>query len=89
MLYLYGDYNSQPARAIWSLATHESDKLGNWERVDVNLSKLEQRKPAYKSINPLGKVPALKETFADGSPEFNLFESHAMMKYLCFSRSLP
>ena len=35
-----------------------------------------------------GKIPAIRETFDDGRPDFVLSESHAIIKYLCYSRNL-
>lgn len=46
------------------------------ETVVVDLSKGEQRKPAYLALNPNGKVPTLE----DG--DFVLWESQAIMIYL-------
>ena len=47
------------------------------EAVAVNLREGEQKQPGYLAINPFGKVPAIDD---DG---FYLFESNAIMKYLC------
>jgi len=43
----------------------------------VDLSKGEQRQPAYLALNPMGKVP----TLVDG--DLKLTESYAIMIYLC------
>jgi len=48
-----------------------------YEAVVVNLREGEQKRPEYLAINPFGKVPAIDD---DG---FYLFESNAIMKYLC------
>ena len=45
--------------------------------VSIDLSRGEQRSDDYLAINPFGKVPAIDD---DG---FYLFESNAIMKYLC------
>ena len=74
---LYGDVASQPARAVWILAY-----------VEINLSKMEQYDPKYKQINPIGKVPAMKVS-TPGGQDFNMFESIAIMKYLCGLKNLP
>lgn len=47
------------------------------------ISKGEQRTPSYAQINPLKKVPALREE-PDG---FTLNESSAIMRYLCLTRT--
>jgi len=48
-----------------------------YEAVGVDLRSGEQRRPEYLAINPFGKVPAIDD---DG---FFVFESNAIMKYLC------
>ncbi len=61
MLYLYGDIMSQPTRAVWTLAMENQDLIGPFKIVEVNLSSLDQYKPEFKKINPIGKVPAMKD----------------------------
>lgn len=39
------------------------------------------QEPWFLEINPNGRIPALTDTFTDGSP-INLFESGAIMQYL-------
>jgi len=51
------------------------------------MSKMEHLEEEYLKINPNGKVPAMLDE-KDGY-NFNLFESHAIMKYICRSRNLP
>ncbi len=46
------------------------------EKVTVDITKGEQKKPEYLAINPYGKVPALQD---DGS---NVYESTIIMEYL-------
>jgi len=48
-----------------------------YEAIAVDLRSGEQRAPAYLAVNPFGKVPAIDD---DG---FYLFESNAIMTYLC------
>ena len=48
-----------------------------YEAIAVDLRSREQRAPEYLAVNPFGKVPAIDD---DG---FYLFESNAIMKYLC------
>ena len=45
--------------------------------------KMDQHKPEFKKINPNGKVPAI----SDKSGQINLFESHAILRYLHQTRS--
>lgn len=49
----------------------------DYEPIAVDLRRGEQRSDDYLEINPFGKVPAIDD---DG---FYLFESNAIMKYLC------
>ena len=46
------------------------------EMVPVDLTKQEQRKPAFLALNPFGRVPVL----VDG--DLTLWESHAILDYL-------
>lgn len=51
----------------------------------VNLSKGEQRDPAYKRINPYGKIPAIVDhdpPAAYGHQSFTVFESGSILLYL-------
>ena len=50
---------------------------------------MEQYKPEYKKINPIGKVPAMQIEGSGGEPDFNMFESMAIMKHICLLRKLP
>jgi glutathione S-transferase len=47
------------------------------DAIAVNLREGQHKTPEYLAINPFGKVPAIDD---DG---FYLFESNAIMKYLC------
>lgn len=48
----------------------------HWEGVEVDFSAAEQTKPAYLSINPKGRVPALS------TPEGILTETGAILEYI-------
>ena len=41
MIYLFGDYMSQPSRAIFALANIEKEKIGKFEIKEISLGKLE------------------------------------------------
>ena len=80
-LKVFLDLVSQPARAVALLL-----EINNipYTKVIVNLGKGEQySSPELKAANPNLKVPALQE----GS--FFLYESGAILRYLCSSRNLP
>ena len=53
-----------------------AEKGLQYEKVNVDITKGEQKKPEYLAINPYGKVPALQE---DG---INVYESTIIMEYL-------
>ena len=84
---LLGDYSSQPSRAVFALATINKDKV-NFTITPVNISMLEQYKPEFKKVNPVAKVPGMRE-INPGESDFNMMESHAIMKYICQRQNLP
>ena len=53
-----------------------AEKGLQYEKVNVDITKGEQKRPEYLAINPYGKVPALQE---DG---INVYESTIIMEYL-------
>lgn len=53
-----------------------AEKGLQYEKVAVDITKGEQKKPEYLAINPYGKVPALQD---DG---INVYESTIIMEYL-------
>ena len=61
VLHLYGDMTSQPSKACWALAYENSDKIGEWKRYDVRLSKMEHKSDWFMEMNPNGFVPTMKE----------------------------
>jgi glutathione S-transferase len=74
MLTIYGSDLSSPANKVRFVANYL--KLP-YEYHRINLAEGEQKKEWFLKINPIGKVPALKDD------DFCLFESGAMVKYLC------
>lgn len=58
------------------------EELGLPYKVEtIEFSKNTQKEPWFLAINPNGRIPALTDTFKDGS-KINLFESGGIMKYL-------
>jgi len=74
MRLIWGRTNSaNVAKVLWLL-----DELGlSYERVDAGGKFGRTGTPEYRAMNPLGLVPTLEE---DG---FSLFESNAIIRYLC------
>ena len=69
---LYGSKNSRSLRCVWAL-----EEAGvNYQYQRVNMMKGEGYAPAYKAVNPLGKIPALQ----DGA--LTLTESMAIVQYV-------
>lgn len=53
-----------------------------YEVVPVDTSKGEQHLPAFRAINPNGKVPAIVDTDGAGGREVRVFDSSAILLYL-------
>ena len=53
-----------------------------YEVVPVDTSKGEQHAPAFRAINPNGKVPAIVDTEGPGGNEARVFDSSAILLYL-------
>ena len=53
-----------------------------YEMVPVDTSKGEQHMPAFRAINPNGKVPAIVDTDGPGGKETRVFDSTAILIYL-------
>lgn len=84
-LTLYGDFGSQPSRAVYCFL--KINKVP-FEFKEIKVIKAEQYTPEFKKVNPMAKVPAISDYREDGSV-VNLFESHAIMKYIHTTRNLP
>jgi len=78
MLKIYGSNISSPACKIRICA----NAIGlAYDYIEVDLGKGEQKQPSYvNDIHPAGKVPAIDDN------GFHLFESNAIIKYLCKTR---
>ncbi|KAI3823632.1 hypothetical protein L1987_05072 [Smallanthus sonchifolius] len=70
----YADRMSQPSRAVLIFC---KINVIDFEEILVDISKNQQFSPEYKAINPMYQVPAI----VDG--QFKLFESHAILIYIC------
>src|SRR5260370_1520556 len=53
-----------------------------YEALPVDTSKGEQHKPAFRALNPNGKVPAIVDTDGPGGKEARVFDSSAILLYL-------
>jgi GST-like protein len=53
-----------------------------YEPIPVDTSKGEQHAPAFRAINPNGKVPAIIDTEGPGGKEARVFDSTAILLYL-------
>ena len=53
-----------------------------YEAIPVDTSKGEQHAPAFRAINPNGKVPAIVDTDGPGGKEARVFDSTAILIYL-------
>ena len=53
-----------------------------YEIVPVDTAKGEQHAPAFRAINPNGKVPAIVDTEGPGGKEARVFDSSAILLYL-------
>ncbi|RYO79686.1 hypothetical protein DL766_008417 [Monosporascus sp. MC13-8B] len=58
------------------------EELGlKYDVTAINISKNTQKEPWFLEINPNGRIPAMTDTFTDGTP-IRLFESGSIMQYL-------
>jgi GST-like protein len=53
-----------------------------YQLIPIDTSKGEQHTPAFRSINPNGKVPAIVDTEGPGGKEARVFDSGAILLYL-------
>jgi len=53
-----------------------------YEAVPVDTRKGEQHSPAFRAINPNGKVPAIIDSDGPGGAEVRVFDSNAILLYL-------
>ena len=84
ILTMYFDWASPPSRALMTLI--KLSKISNVKYQEVRLSKNEHHTSEFHKISPLQTLPTITETSEDSSPLFTLCESHAIMRYLSWSR---
>jgi GSH-dependent disulfide-bond oxidoreductase len=53
-----------------------------YEAIPVDTSKGEQHAPAFRAVNPNGKVPAIVDSEGPGGTEAHVFDSSAILLYL-------
>ena len=53
-----------------------------YEIVPIDTSRGEQHAPAFRAVNPNGKVPAIVDTDGPGGREIRVFDSTAILLYL-------
>jgi GSH-dependent disulfide-bond oxidoreductase len=59
------------------------EELGQpYEAIPVDTAKGEQHAPAFRGVNPNGKVPAIVDTEGPGGREARVFDSSAILLYL-------
>jgi GSH-dependent disulfide-bond oxidoreductase len=78
MIRFYFHPTPNPAKVALFLEEAELE----YEVFPVDTSKGEQHLPAFRSINPNGKVPAIVDTDGPGGAEARVFDSSAILLYL-------
>lgn len=73
-------FHPTPNPAKVALFLHEAQLT--YELVPVDTSKGEQHAPAFRAVNPNGKVPAIVDTDGPGGAEVRVFDSSAILLYL-------
>lgn len=73
-------FHPTPNPAKVALFLHEAGLP--FELVPVDTSMGEQHAPAFRAINPNGKVPAIVDTDGPGGTEVRVFDSSAILLYL-------
>jgi GST-like protein len=73
-------FHPTPNPAKVALFLEEADLA--YEVIPIDTSKGEQHTPAFRTINPNGKVPAIVDTEGPGGKEARVFDSTAILIYL-------
>ena len=79
-LKLYFDWNSQPSRAIISFCRINLIPV---ELQEVRIGKRQHFTEEFRKINPAQAVPVLAEVDMKTNEVWYLFESNAILRYLC------
>eukprot|EP00347_Sterkiella_histriomuscorum_P001079 403373409 len=79
-LTLFGDFQSQPTRAIFCFL--QINKIP-FKFNEISILHKQHLSPEYRKINPTGKVPAIYDPLHD----IHIFESHAILRYLHQTRN--
>jgi glutathione S-transferase len=85
-LKIYADYASQPSRAVISFCLLNNIKF---TLVETRVGKREHMTEEFIAINPNMQVPAIVEIDKTTGEKWNLFESHAILRYLAKTRNVP
>ena len=78
MIHFYFHPTPNPAKV--ALFLEESGM--QYKVFPIDTSKGEQHRPAFRAVNPNGKVPAIVDTEGPGGPETRVFDSTAILIYL-------
>lgn len=78
MIRFYFHPTPNPAKVALMLEENRSP----YQTVPVDTSKGEQHAPAFRRINPNGKVPAIVDTKGPNGTEVRVFDSSAILLYL-------
>lgn len=80
MITIYGRATSSNVQlAMWAIGELELEH----DRLDYGHKHGGTDTPEYRAMNPLGRVPVMRETFDDGREDLVMFESGAIARYLC------
>jgi glutathione S-transferase len=85
-LYIYADYASQPSRAVLGFCQLNNIK---YTLIETRVGKREHLTPDFIAINPAMIVPAIVELDKTTGEKWNLFESHAILRYLARTHNVP
>ena len=82
---LYVDWGSQPSRAVVGFC--KINKIP-FELLEIRVGRAQHLTQEFAQINPNKQVPAMKEINTKTGEEWNLSESHAILRYLAQTRNV-